>query len=104
MPSACPHLVYWDTQDNCYTGAPLIRAYLVKNLQAALKQAGLDDASYNGHSFWIGTAMTTAQQGLEDSLSTLLAGGTVTHSRPTSNSPGHSWLMCHGLLLGPNNN
>jgi hypothetical protein len=29
------------------TGAPLTRSYLVSNLQAALRQAGLDDTAYN---------------------------------------------------------
>lgn len=50
------------------TGLPLTRAYLVSNLQAALRQAGLDDTVYNGHSFRIGAATTAAQRGLEDSL------------------------------------
>ena len=50
------------------TGVPLNRAYLVTNLQAALRQAGLDASAYNGHSFRIGAATTAAQQGLEDSL------------------------------------
>lgn len=50
------------------TGVPLTRTYLVSNLQAALRQAGLDDSAYNGHSFRIGAATTAAQRGLEDSL------------------------------------
>lgn len=50
------------------SGAPLTRAGLVSNLQAALKQTGWDDSKYNGHSFRIGAATTAAQQGLEDSL------------------------------------
>ena len=49
------------------TGLPLTRAYLVANLQSALRQACMED-KYNGHSFWIGAATTAAQRGLEDSL------------------------------------
>ena len=50
------------------TGVPLTRAYLVENLQAAMRQAGLEDTLYNGHSFRSGAATTAAQNGLEDSL------------------------------------
>ena len=50
------------------TGVPLTRAYLVENLQAALRQAGLEDTLYNGHSFRSGATTTAAQNGLEDSL------------------------------------
>ena len=50
------------------TGAPLTRAHLVSCLQSVLRQSGLDDSAYNGHSFRIGAATTAAQQGLEDSL------------------------------------
>ena len=50
------------------SGAPLTRTYLVANLQAALRQAGLDDSKYNGHSFRIEAATAAAQSGLEDSM------------------------------------
>ena len=50
------------------SGAPLTRSYLVSQLQAALRQAGIEDSGFNGHSFRIGAATTAAQQGLEDSL------------------------------------
>ena len=50
------------------SGAPLTRSYLVSQLQAALRQAGIEDSGFNGHSFRIGVATTAAQQGLEDSL------------------------------------
>ena len=50
------------------TGSPLSRSHLVANLHTALRQAGLDESRYNGHSFRIGAATTAAQQGLEDSL------------------------------------
>ena len=50
------------------TGLPLTRACLVANLQSALRQAGMEDKKYNGHSFRIGAATTAAQRGLEDSL------------------------------------
>ena len=50
------------------SGTPLTRGYLVTQLQAALRKAGMDDSSYNGHSFRIGAATTAAQQGLQDSL------------------------------------
>ena len=50
------------------TGLPLTRAYLVTNLQAALRQIGMDVMMYTGHSFRIGAATTAAQRGLEDSL------------------------------------
>ena len=49
-------------------GTPLTRPYLVSHLQTALRQEGLDDTQYNGHSFRIGAATTAAQQGVEDSL------------------------------------
>ena len=50
------------------SGVLLTRAYLVSNLQAAIRQVGLDDLAYNGHSFRSGAATTAAQNGLEDSL------------------------------------
>lgn len=50
------------------TGAPLTREYLVSNMRSALREAGLDDSAYSGHSFRIGAATTAAQRGLEDSL------------------------------------
>ena len=50
------------------TGVPLTRTHLVSNFQSALRQTGLDDTAYNGHSFRIGAATTAAQRGLEDSM------------------------------------
>ena len=49
------------------TGSPLSRTALVKHLQEALQQAGLDPTLYNGHSFRIGAATTAAKCGIEDS-------------------------------------
>ena len=51
-----------------HSGTPLTRSYLVTQLQAALRAAGLNDKQFNGHSFRIGAATTAAMQGLEDSL------------------------------------
>ena len=53
-------------------GTPLTRGYLVSQLQAALRRAGLDDSCYNGHSFRSGAATSAAQQGLQDSLIQML--------------------------------
>ena len=51
------------------SGAPLTRPHLVSQLQAALRQAGIEESLlFNGHSFRIGAATTAAQHGLEDSL------------------------------------
>ena len=54
------------------TGAPLTRGYLVTQLQATLRKAGLDESQYNGHSFRIGAATTAAQHGLQDLLIQIL--------------------------------
>ena len=48
------------------SGTPLTCTYLVSQLQAALRAAGLDDTQFNGHSF--GAATMAAMQCLEDSL------------------------------------
>ena len=50
------------------SGAPLSRSALVDHLHRALQRAGLEAASYNGHSFRIGAATTAANCGIEDSL------------------------------------
>ena len=50
------------------SGAPLTHSALVDKLHQALRQAGLNDSDFNGHSFRIGAATTAAQRGLEDSL------------------------------------
>ena len=50
------------------SGAPLTRATLVNSLQQALRNAGVDAAAFNGHSFRIGAATTAAKCGIEDSL------------------------------------
>ena len=65
---------------NLSTGSPLSRSLLVANLHTALRQAGLDESRYNGHSFRIGAA---AQQGLEDSLIQTL--GIARHKKSTLN-------------------
>ena len=49
------------------SGAPLTRATLATEVQAALKLAGVAPDAYTGHSFRIGAAMTAAKCGLEDS-------------------------------------
>ena len=51
---------------------PLTRASLVSNLKQALCQVGIQLNAFNGHSFWIGTATTAAQRGVEDSLIQML--------------------------------
>lgn len=50
------------------SGDTLTRSYLVTQLQAALRKAGLNNTLFNGHSFRIGIATMAAMQGLEDSL------------------------------------
>ena len=37
-------------------------------VRISLRMAGLDPTQYAGHSFWIGAATATAQQGIQDSL------------------------------------
>ena len=49
-------------------GTPLSRPLLVTHLQEALTRAGVDTASYSGHSFRIGAASAAAAAGLSDSL------------------------------------
>ena len=44
--------------------ATLSRGSLVKALQEALKQCGMDSSLYNGHSFRIGAAITAAAAGV----------------------------------------
>ena len=56
-------------------GMPLTRSYLVTNLQATLRQAGLDDSPFYPHSFRIAIEMT-AQQGVERCL----GNGAVMHT------------------------
>ena len=50
------------------SGQPLSRDRFVAKVTEALQLAGLDPASYAGHSFRIGAASTAAVCGVEDSL------------------------------------
>ena len=49
-------------------GFPLTRLKLVNHLRSGLVKAKIEHSKYNGHSFRIGAATTTASCGLEDSL------------------------------------
>ena len=51
-------------QDDC----PLSRVDLVAAVHQTLAADGLDVSRFNGHSFWIGVATTTAQVGIRFSL------------------------------------
>ena len=46
----------------------LTRQCFKETVKAALQQAGVEQAKYNGHSFRKGAATTTAARGLEDSI------------------------------------
>ena len=49
-------------------GSALSRPRLVQALREALRQVGVDDSHYSGHSFRIGAATTAAQAGVSDAL------------------------------------
>ena len=49
-------------------GTPLTKPRFTSNLRDLLKQVGINDTQYAGHSFKIGAATTAAAQGVEDSL------------------------------------
>ena len=53
-------------------GKPLMRQYLVSSLLVILFKAGLDDSSYNTHSFHIGAVMSAKETGISDSLIQML--------------------------------
>ena len=46
----------------------LTRQRFVDGVRSAIREAGVDDSQYCGHSFRIGAATTVARQGLEDSM------------------------------------
>ena len=50
------------------SGVPLSRELLVRHVRAALREKGIDDSKYAGHSFRIGAATSAAAVGVEDSL------------------------------------
>ena len=50
------------------SGGPLIKARFVSVIKTILKQAGMDDSLYSGHSFCIGATTTAAQAGIADSV------------------------------------
>ena len=81
------------------SGTPLTRGYLVTQLQVAVRKAGMDDSSYNGHSFCIGAATTAAQWGLQDSLIQTL-GRRRSNSRYTLSCPEHTWQTYQRHWLG----
>ena len=47
---------------------PLTKAWFVSAIKSILKQAGMDNSLYLGHSFCMGAAMTAAQAGIADSV------------------------------------
>ncbi len=49
-------------------GRFLTRQRMVRQVQGALQEAGMDASSYNGHSFRIGAATTAALKGMEDAM------------------------------------
>ena len=49
-------------------GVPLTREAFVRAVRSALRQVGLDETKYAGHSFHIGAATTAAACGTQDSL------------------------------------
>ena len=49
-------------------GRPLTRARFAAEVRAALRKAGVDHSKYCTHSFRIGTAITAAVRGIEDSV------------------------------------
>ena len=53
-------------------GSPLTREALVREVWAALQQAGVDPTHYSGHSFRSGAASTAAAAGIQDSLIKIL--------------------------------
>jgi hypothetical protein len=50
------------------TGIPMTKAKFVESIRAALRQAGIPQAGYSGHSFRIGAATAAARAGLPDSV------------------------------------
>ena len=59
--TAGPFLIFSD-------GSFLTHERFVQEVRLALDQIGLDSSNYTGHSFRIGAATTTAQQGIQDIL------------------------------------
>lgn len=59
---SCPGTLFRFTD-----GSPLSRLRLVDCVRSCLRQAGLDERAYAGHSFRIGAATTAAAKGVEDS-------------------------------------
>jgi hypothetical protein len=53
-------------------GSPLNRAFLVRAVREALRSTGVDFSRYNGHSFGIVAASTTARAGFSDSFIQML--------------------------------
>ena len=53
-------------------GSPLSRPRLVRSLRQALRDSGVDDSHFSGHSFRIGAATTASRAGLSDSLIKML--------------------------------
>ena len=43
-----------------------MRSYLLASVRKALVQAGINNSSYAGHSFWIGAATTVLLAGVSD--------------------------------------
>ena len=50
----------------------LTREDFVDKVRSTLSILGYDASIYTGHSFWIGAAMTVAEQGIEDSVIKML--------------------------------
>ena len=66
-------------------GAGLTRSHFVAQIRDVLRNTGVDESRYNGHSFRIGAATTAAARGIEDSVIKRWTGG---KPRPTCNMYG----------------
>lgn len=71
-----------DTPDSLFVradGFPLSWEFLVNSIRQALAAVGVDTASYNGHSFWIGEASAAALAGFPTHSSNLRGAGSRLH-------------------------
>ena len=83
-------------------GKGLTRARFVLEVKAALEEAGMDETKYSGHSFRIGAATTSVQQGLGDATVQMLgrwrSGANKTYVRtPREQLAGFSRRLAAGI-------